>query len=112
MEHHRRHAGSDEGVVVGIVLDVPDKGEVEAGGMRRAAVGLHDRLAKAMGRPRAVDLEPSAPEPADHVEVDGKSDPPAGQTLRGHPEEVVGPEQSLLFAIPEGDQDRPPGPLG
>lgn len=30
VKHHRRHAGGDEGKVVGVLFDVPDEGEFQA----------------------------------------------------------------------------------
>ena len=106
VEHHRGDSGGDEGIVIGVVGDLPVVHELEP----RVAVGLERGHPQAVGRPRAVDLHPLAAQAADHVEVHREDDLEGGQPRGPRPQEVVRTEQALFLAIPEGEEDRPPRP--
>ncbi len=108
MEHDRGNPGGDERVVVGVVGDLPIEHEFELCG----GIGLEAGHPQPLGGPRPEHLEPLASQPADHVEVHGEYDSGRRQHRRPHAQEVVGAEQSLLLAVPEGDQDRPPRRAG
>jgi hypothetical protein len=88
MEHDRGNAGHDEGVVIGVFLDLPIEGELEGRLGRRVIVGPHDRVAEPGGGATAVDLDAIAPQPADHVEVHAEHRIEVGERRGPHPHEV------------------------
>jgi len=109
MKHDRGNAGHDEGVVIGVFLDLPVEGEFKGRPRRRVVVGPHDRIAEAHGRATSEDLDAVAPQSADHVEVHAEHRIEVHERGGSHPDEVPRSEQALLFAVPEGDEQRPPG---
>ena len=111
VEHHRGDLRGDEWVVIGVVFDVPHKAEFQTGRVSGPVVGLKHRLPQAWGGACAVDLQPFTAEVANHVEVHRECDAAVCECRRLHAEEVIRAEQPLLFAVPKGKQDRPPGPF-
>ena len=88
VEHERGYAGHDEGVVIGIFLEIPEERQFQFCRVRGIVVRVDHGRPHSGARTGAVGLDAAAPQPADHVEVHGEDERPARERRRPLPQEV------------------------